>query len=77
MTSTGLLTGAYYLISAACHRGGATVTKRAKGFSDYGDLMALVEDGMLEIRHRGPRGGQTWHATRKGRRAIVKVTLKP
>ena len=50
-----------------------SVTKRQKGFSDYPQLMELVNEGLLEIRNRGPRGGQTWHATRKGRRAVAKV----
>ncbi len=72
-TGTGRLTNAYYLIQYACHRNGTTVTKRQKGFSDYPDLMCLVGKGLLEIRHNGPRSGQTWHATRKGRRAIAKV----
>lgn len=73
VTGTGKLTGAYYRIKAACHPNGTTVTKRAKGFSDYPDLMALVSEGLLEIRNKGPRGGQTWHATRKGRRHMVKA----
>ncbi len=72
-TGTGRLTNAYFLIDTACHRNGVTVTKRQKGFSDYGDLMCLVENGLLETRNKGPRGGMTWHATRKGRRAIAKI----
>ncbi len=72
-TSTGRLTNAYYLVSAACHHNGVTVTKRQKGFSDFPNLMALVKEGLLETRNRGPRGGRTWHATRKGRRALSKV----
>ncbi len=71
-TTTGRLTNAYYLISAARHRNGVTVTKRQKGYSDFPDLMALVGKGLLETRNKGPRGGRTWHATRKGRQALSK-----
>ncbi len=73
LTSAGIFTLAYYRISAACASEGIHVTRRAKGFSDYSDLMNLVSEGLLEIRNRGPRGGKTWHATRRGRRAIAKA----
>ena len=70
ITGTGRYTNAFYLIAAATHRDGATVTERNKGFSNYADLMALVTEGLLEVRDTGPRGGKRWHATRKGRRAV-------
>ena len=73
LTSTGRLTNAYWHIEWAKDRAGVSVTKRQKGCSDYPQLMELVNEGLLEIRNRGPRGGQTWHATRKGRRAVAKV----
>ena len=73
LTGTGRLTNAYWLIEWAKSRFGVTVTKRQKGFSDYPQLTELVAEGLLEVRNKGPRGGQTWHATRKGRRAVAKV----
>ena len=69
--STGRYTNAFYLIAAAMHRGGAVVTSRARGFSNFGDLMDLTREGLLETRYCGPRGGRTWHATSKGRRAVA------
>jgi len=71
VTGTGRLTNAYWLVKAGATRAGTTVTKRQKGFSDFGDLMSLVHEGLLEIRFTGPRGGKTWHATSKGRRALA------
>ena len=71
VTGTGRLTHAYWLVKAAATRAGTTVTKRQKGFSDFGDLMSLTNEGLLEIRFNGPRGGKTWHATNKGRRALA------
>ena len=73
LTSTGRLTNAYWLIHWAKARDGVSVTKRQKGFSDYPQLMELVAEGLLENGNKGPRGGATWHATRKGRRAVAKV----
>ena len=73
ITSTERLTNAYWLINWARSRDGVSVTKRQKGFSDYPQLMELVAEGLLETRNNGPRGGQTWHATRRGRRAVAKV----
>ena len=73
LTGTGRFTNAYYHISAGAKRAGTTVTRRRGGYSDFNELAGLVSAGLLEVRYTGPRGGQAWHATDKGRRAIAKV----
>ena len=49
---------------------GARVIQRAKGFSDYGVINALVRAGWLEARATGPRGGTRWFTTAAGVAAV-------
>ena len=49
---------------------GAQVCRRAKGFSDYGVINALVRAGWLEARASGPRGGVRWFTTAAGAAAV-------
>ncbi len=73
ITGTGNFTNAYYHVRWGKNRNGTTVTRRARGYSDYPELMGLVAAGLLEVRPTGPRGGDRWHATRQGRRAVAKA----
>ena len=49
---------------------GARVCRRAKGFSDYDVVNALVRAGWLEARASGPRGGTRWFTTPAGVAAV-------
>ena len=49
---------------------GACVVRRAKGFSDYGVINALVRAGWLEPRATGPRGGTRYFTTAAGAAAV-------
>ena len=49
---------------------GARVVRRAKGFSDYDVINALVREGWLEARATGPRGGTRWFTTPAGAAAV-------
>ena len=73
ITGTGRLTNAFYHIKAGGDRCGTACQRRRGGYSDHNELSALVGEGMLEIRYTGPRGGQRWHATSRGRRAVAKA----
>ena len=73
ITGTGRPTNAFYHIKWGQSRDGTSVTRRAGGYSDYPELMALVTTGLLEVRSTGPRGGDRWHTTRQGRRAVAKA----
>ena len=50
---------------------GARVVRRAKGFSDYDVVNALVRAGWLEARATGPRGGVRWFTTAAGAAAVA------
>jgi len=50
---------------------GASVVRRAKGFSDHGVISALVRAGWLEPRASGPRGGTRWFTTAAGAAAVA------
>jgi len=49
---------------------GASVVRRAKGFSDYGVINGLVRAGWLEPRATGPRGGVRYFTTAAGAAAV-------
>ena len=50
---------------------GARVCRRAKGFSDHGVIVALVQQGWLEARASGPRGGVRYYTTPTGAAAAA------
>jgi len=62
-----------YILGAAASRGGATITRRQKGFSDWDLFAALHRAAWIEPRATGPRGGKTWHATARGRYRLRKA----
>lgn len=46
------------------------------GWKETDILRDLAEMGFLEARYTGPRGGKRWHATPKGRQAVMDANLK-
>lgn len=67
-------TNTFYVLHAAA-KGGTTPTRRQKGWSDYDIFITLLKRGWIETRSTGPRGGKTYHATRKGRYHLNRATL--
>jgi len=67
MTNTG------YILAAAATRDGTKVTRRQKGYSDSDLIYGLDRIKWIEPRATGPRGGITWHATRRGRYHLKKA----
>jgi hypothetical protein len=67
------LTNTGWILDAASTHGGTTITQRQKGYSDS-DLFDSLDDAKwIEPRRTGPRGGVTWHATRRGRYHLNKA----
>jgi len=57
-------------LEAGLMKEGAQVTRRAKGFSDYSDFVNLVGAGYMELKLIGPKGGQRFVTTEKGKQAL-------
>ena len=69
----GRKTNSFYLLQDAKTKGGATVTRRAGGFSDYGLIQNLIRLGWVEPKNTGVRGGIRFHITRRGRYHMAKT----
>lgn len=67
------LTNTGYILAAAATRDGTKVTRRQKGYSDSDLFDRLDRIEWIEPRATGPRGGITWHATRRGRYHLKKA----
>ena len=66
----------YWVLLDASRRTGATPTRRGGGWTNYPTIRELLDVEWLEKRHTGPRGGITYHATRKGRYHLRKARIK-
>jgi len=67
----GKKTNAFYLLEDGLGADGVVVTRRAKGFTNYGNIQELVKAGLLERRAAGPRGGDRWFTTPDGAIALI------
>ena len=70
LTYQGRTTAAHQKLIDGQTTEGARVVRRAKGFSDYGVINALVRAGWLEPRATGPRGGTRYFTTAAGAAAV-------
>ena len=60
-------THAHDLLVTGLEADGASVTRRAKGYSDFDVIRNLVRLGWLEPRNAGPRGGVRYFTTPAGK----------
>lgn len=60
-------TKAYQILERGCTDEGATVTRRAKGWTDFDVIKNLMNAGWLEPRAAGVRGGTRYFTTPAGR----------
>jgi len=61
------LTSSANLLAEGRTSEGFGVTRRRGGYSNYADIIKLERLGWIEARSVGPRGGQRWFTTRKGK----------
>jgi hypothetical protein len=59
-------TTAYFKLAEGLDPEGATIRRRARGYSDYHIVEALVDSGLMCVRHEGPRGGARYFTTPLG-----------
>jgi hypothetical protein len=70
LTYQGRRTAAHQKLLDGQTAEGASVVRRAKGFSDHGVINGLVRAGWLEPRATGPRGGVRYFTTAAGAAAV-------
>jgi hypothetical protein len=70
----GKITEAGCVLHAACFDG-QTVTRRARGFSNYVVFQQLVVAGYAKQKPTGPKGGLRLHATKAGRAALIAAKI--
>ena len=63
-------TKAHEILERGCTDEGATVTRRAKGWTDFDVIKNLISAGWLEPRQVGVRGGTRYFTTAAGREQI-------
>lgn len=64
------LTNAAWKLEGGLESDGAMVHRRAKGFTDYNTIVALLKAGWLETKYTGPRGGARYYTTKSGLAAL-------
>ena len=67
-------TTAYLKLIEGQRPDGATVQRRARGYSDFDVIENLIRVGWLEKKSAGPRGGARYFTTSEGLEALKKVT---
>jgi hypothetical protein len=60
------MTKAFYKLCDGLQPEGARIVRRARGYSDYDVVAALVRQKLMEIRYVGPRGGARYFTTSAG-----------
>jgi len=67
----GKYTNAFYKLAAAeVEKGGVSVEKRGRGYTDWDIVGRLMRAGYLEGKRLGPRGGTRYVITDAGREAM-------
>jgi hypothetical protein len=64
-------TVAHKKLTAGLNDDGATIHRRARGYSDHDVIKRLVTVGWLEPRKTGPRGGVRYYTTQAGKEALA------
>jgi len=75
ITIAGKPTLAASRLVAGLAQDGTEPTRRAKGFTDFGDLMNLVQAGFMQVKPIGPKGGKRFLTTPEGQAALKNAGL--